>query len=333
MYDFWMVYPVKFHIAEISPEAGLFNGVKKYFGLLVLLIAILCWGPAPVVTKLALTEIPEFSFAFFGRIIAFIILAAIFIPRGFLKIKRHDLPMLILAGLTGSVFNVGFFIFGIQQTNTMDAQAIFSVGPVVNAILVYFILKEKIKPIQGLGVAVGFIGAVLIATRTFFETGTLSQGNLFGDLLIFIASISWVGYILISKKLSRTYSPQTITLYSFFISSVVFAPLALFESFSNSSWIHIVSFQGIFGILYNGIFASVIAFLAYQTGLRLTSAFAAGVILYLNPVATTLFAVPILGEKITAPFVIGALLIILGSIIATQHEHVRKNVNLRFLRI
>lgn len=303
--------------------------VKKYYGLLALLVAVLCWGPAPVVTKLALSEVPEFSFAFLGRFLAFLVLAAVFIPRGFFKISKKDLPMLFLAGLTGSVFNVGFFIFGIQMTNAMDAQAIFSAGPVVNAILAYFILKEKIKLIQAAGVAIGFFGTILIATRTFFETGTLSQGNLFGDLLIFIASLSWVGYILISKKLSKTYTPQTITLYSFLVSSIVFAPFALFEGFSNSSWIQVVGFQGIFGIFYNAIFASVIAFLAYQIGLKLTTAFAAGVILYLNPVVTTLFAVPILGEKITLPFVLGAALIILGSIIATQHEVVRNHVRQR----
>lgn len=302
---------------------------KKYYGLLALLVSVFCWGPAPVVTKLALTEVPEFSFAFLGRFLAFLVLAAIFIPRGFFKISKKHIPMLILAGLAGSVFNVGFFIFGIQMTNAMDAQAIFSVGPVVNAILAHFILKERIKLIQGLGVLIGFIGTVLVATRTFFETGTISQGNLFGDLLILIASLSWVGYILISKKLSKIYSPQTITLYSFLVSSAVFAPIALFENFSDSSWIGLLTFQGVFGIIYNGIFASVIAFLAYQIGLRLTTAFAAGVILYLNPVVTTLFSVPILGEKITTPFVLGAALIILGSIIATQHEVVRNHVRQR----
>ena len=306
--------------------------IKKYAGVLALLVAVACWGPAPVITKLALYEVPEFSFAFLGRFLACLILVAIFVPQGFLKIRKKDLPLLILAGLAGSVFNVGFFIFGIQKTGAADAQAIFSIGPVVNAILAHFILKEKIKPIQAVGVSLGFSGAVLIALRTFFESGKLSQGNLFGDLLIFISSLSWVFYILISKRLSKNYSPQTITLYSFLVSSIMFAPFALFENISDSSWLERVSVQGIFGIFYIGVFASVIAFIAYQVGLRLTSAFSAGVILYLNPVVTTIFAVFVLGEKITAPFLIGAFFIIFGSIVATQHTTIRKNINLNFMK-
>ena len=240
--------------------------------------------------------------------------------------------MLILAGFTGSTLNVAFFIFGIQYTNTMDSQAIFSAGPVVNAILAHFVLKERISLIQACGVALGFFGAVVITTRTFFETGHLSQGNLFGDLLILISSLSWVVYIIISKRLSKNYAPQTITLYSFFIGAIAFSPLALFEYVSDTSWVNTISQVGVYGIIYQGIFASVIAFLAYQIGIKLTSAFMAGVVLYLQPIATTVFAVPILGEKITAPFILGTTLIILGSIVASQHEFVRNHVRRRLSR-
>lgn len=107
--------------------------------------------------------------------------------------------------------------------------------------------------------------------------------------------------------------------------------IALWEkNWQNFNWIYSLSAKGISGILYQGIFASVLAFLAYQTGLKLTSAFAAGVILYLGPVVTTFVAVPVLGEKVTLPFLIGAALIIVGSAIATQYEMVKNHVKRRF---
>src|SRR3989344_9567384 len=136
---------------------------KKQLGLIALLISVFAWGPAPVFTKLALTEFDAFSFAFAGRIIALALLAILFVPRGFLKIQIKDIPLIILAGLTGAVFNVGFFIFGIQMTGAMDAQAIFSSGPLLTAIFAHFILKEKISKLKSLGVVIGFFGAVVIA--------------------------------------------------------------------------------------------------------------------------------------------------------------------------
>lgn len=147
-----------------------------------------------------------------------------------------------------------------------------------------------------------------------------------GNVFIFFAALSWVGYILISKKLSKNYSPITITCYSFLVSLLVFTPIAFFENYQNLNWVNHLTFNGFFGIFYQGVFASVIAFLAYQTGLKLTSAFTAGVILYLNPIVTTLVAVPVLGEKITTPFIIGAALIIIGSLTATQYELLKNNI-------
>jgi len=305
------------------------NAQTKYKGIIALIISVVCWGPTPVFSKLALQQVPEFAFAFIGRVIALVILSIIFIPRGALKIKMKDFPMMVAAGITGSVLNVGFFIFGIQKTTAMDAQAIFSIGPVVTAILAHFVLREKIRAVQALGVAIGFFGCALIGFRAYFETGHLSGGSMLGNFLVFLSSCSWVVYILISRKLSKVYSPQTITLYSFIVSAVVFAPIAIVTSFLDLSWISKLTFQGVWGVFYVGVFASVFAFLSYQVGIKLTSAFIAGVSLYLQPIITTTVAVIILGEKISAPFVIGTIFIIGGSIIATQHDLLTRHAKKR----
>lgn len=303
---------------------------QKYAGIIGLLIAVLCWAPAPVITKLALNQVPTFAFAFLSRFLALIILFIFFFHKGAFKVNTKDLPTLILAGLTGSVLNIGLFLFGIERTNAMDAQAIFSVGPLINTIFAYFILKEKIHSTQTIGVIIGFIGAVLIATKLYFETGNLQSGDLFGNLLIFLASVSWVFYILLSKKLSQKYSPTTITSYSFLVGAVAFFPVALLESGGNIGRIFNVSGVGLFGVLYQGVFASVIAFLTYQVGLKLTSAFAAGVVLYLNPIGTTLIAMIVLSEKLTLPFIVGTAFIIIGSLVATQYLSVKTHLSRLF---
>ncbi len=304
--------------------------IKKYGGILALLVSVLCWGPAPVVSKIALAEIPQLSFAFLSRFIAVLILVIAFLPKGYFKINKKDFWWFVLAGLTGTTLNFSFFLYGVVLTTAMNAQVIFTTAPIITAIFAIFILKEKINKIQIFAVILGFLGAVIIAAKDFF--GNSHSGSLLGDFLIFLSALSWVFYILLSKKLSKKYSPITITAYSFLVSSVIFAPLAVTENiYGGSAWLNHLNFVGIFGILYQGIFASVIAFSAYQIGLKLTSAFAAGVVLYLNPVVTTIIAVYVLHEKISGAFIVGALFIIVGSLIATQYEtlkyHVRKRLN------
>lgn len=302
---------------------------NKRLGILALLVSVILWGMTPVVTKLALAEITPFSLAFLRAVISTSIVFILFYKKGYFKIKREDLKIFIIAGFLGSVFNLVFFLLGVKLTSAINTQTIFTINPVLTAILASALLKEKIKRVQYVGIFIGLLGALTVAAREFFETGSFNEGSMIGNLFIFFAALSWVGYILVSKKLSKKYSPITITGYSFLVSLFVFTPIAFFENYQNLNWVSHLTFNGFFGIFYQGVFASVIAFLAYQTGLKLTSAFTAGVILYLNPIVTTLVAVPVLGEKITTPFIIGAILIIVGSVTATQYEFLKNNIRRR----
>lgn len=301
----------------------------KTLGIFALLFAIFLWGPAPVIIKLTLEEVPEISLGFLRNFIAVSALFLLFFKKGYFSIQRQDLPLFILAGLLGSALNTILFLFGIQSTSAISAQTIFTAAPILTALLAYFILKERITLVQFFGVFFGLAGAVIVATRDFLETGILSLGNLQGSVLVVLAMISWVLYILISKRLSFRYSPITITSFSFLVGFVVFIPLFIGENLKGFGWISEVTSLGIFGILYQGLFAGVLAVLVYQIGLKLTSAFTAGVVLYLNLVITTVFAVPILGEKITFPFLVGAALVILGSFISTQFEFVKNHIQKR----
>lgn len=302
---------------------------KKELGILALLCAVFLWGPAPVLTKLALYEIPPFTLAFLRGVLALAIVFLIFFPRGYFTFHRKDIWKFLAAGFAGQGLNVGLFFYGIQTTSAITAQAIFTLAPIGTALFAYFFLKERITWIQIGGAALGFGGALLVAFHETFETGVWQTGTLQGNFLIFLAMLSWVAYILISKHLSRAYSPITITSFSFVVGAIWFFPLALGELLHDSSWMSGVHAGAWFSVIYLGVFASVIAFLAYQTGLQLTSAFTAGLVLYLNPILTTLVAVPVLGEKITSLFAVGALFIIVGSFTATQFETIKNHIRKR----
>lgn len=297
---------------------------KKQLGILALLVSALCWGPGPIVSKLALTEIPQFSLGFLRGVVATVLVILLFYRQGYLRMDRKDLPLFILAGLFGSVFNLGFFFYGIQFTSTMSAQAVFTTAPLLNTVFSFLILKEWIKLVQVGGVLLGMAGAIVIALRTFFETGSLETGNIIGNAFVFLAAISWVGFIIISKKLSKKgYHPITITSHTLIISMFGFLPLAVLENMQDSAWTQTVGGLGLLGIVYSSVVAGVLAFLAYQTGLKLTSAFTAGVVIYLQPLITTVVASVVLNERISLSFAVGALLIITGSFIATQHEFIK----------
>jgi len=118
---------------------------KKQLGILLLLVSVLMWGPGPVITKLALKEVPQWSLAFLRAVISTAIVFILFYKKGYFKVEKKDLPLLYTAGALGSVFNLAFFFLGIQRTSAINAQTIFTVSPILTAVLAAILLKEKIK--------------------------------------------------------------------------------------------------------------------------------------------------------------------------------------------
>ncbi len=304
---------------------------QRKLGLLLLLATVFLWGPGPVVTKLALEEVPQFSLAFLGRLLALVCMVFVARKGKAFAIEKKDMGMFFLAGLFGQGLNLGLFFYAIQHTSAMTAQAIFALAPVATAIFAFVFLKERIAALQVAGTLIALGGALLITMEEILLGGSLSGGAFRGNIVMVFAMLSWVAYILVSKKLSLRYSPVTITLYSFLVGLFLFLPFAFVENARSMAWIGSVGFQGWFGVFYQGIFASVLAFLAYQTGLKLTSAFAAGIVLYLNPIATAIVAVPVLGEHLSTLFVIGTGLILSGSFIATQFERMKNHIRRKSL--
>lgn len=286
-------------------------------GILALLGATLFWGAGPVVVKLAILEIPPYMFAFLRMTLAFLILLPFFIKSN-QKIDKLDLGKLLMVGVFGAGISSIFFMSGIVRTEASTSAAIFATVPLVNAIAAYFILKEKLVWVRGIGVAIGLIGSLVLVR------GSL---NVLGDILILGAVFSWVAYIILSKELLKKYSPLTITTLSFLVGMVMIFPLSLFEFINNPAWYENLTALGIFTIVYGAIFMSVAASLLFQFGVKYTSAFEAGIVTYLNPVLTTIFAIPFLGEHPTPLFLLGTGLILGGVFLATTYELIKKRRN------
>jgi drug/metabolite transporter (DMT)-like permease len=64
-----------------------------------------------------------------------------------------------------------------------------------------------------------------------------------------------------------------------------------------------------------------LAFGLWQFGISKVSETNVGFFLYISPIVTTLIAITFLGEHVTAEFLIGSLLIVIGLLVAEAHLH------------
>lgn len=302
-----------------------YNGLmsKRTLGVLALLAAALIWGIGPVVTKVGLEEVPVFSLGFLRNVLGMAILLP-FAYKGFKKIKRKDILRLTLIGLFGSGLNAIFFFAGLSRTSATASAAIFATVPLVNALAASYILREKPTLVRMLGVIVGFLGSLLIALGPALLGGSRIDGDVLGNLLVVGSVFFWVAYIIGSKKLLEDYPPLTLVTFSMLIGTIALLPLFVLELLNNPLWYLNAGGGAGLAILYGGVMSGVLAFTLFQWGMQYTSAFEAGIVVYLQPPVTDFFAVAFLGENLSPLFIIGTVLILGGVFLATSYEFIKK---------
>lgn len=202
------------------------NQVK---GVLCILCSALCFAGMSTFVRLA-GELPVFEKAFFRNFVASIIAA-------FLVWKNH-VPLRVgkgngryvflrcVFGTCGLVFN----FYAIDRLNLADANMLNKLSPFFSIIFSYFLLKERVKPVQILAVIGAFLGALLI----------IKPGG--GSLQSFPALVGFLGgmgagaaYTCVRKATGNGTPGPIIVLYFSCFSCLLMMPLIAMD-FVIPSW-------------------------------------------------------------------------------------------------
>ena len=285
---------------------------------IALILAHLIWGATFVVAKVTLEEFPPMSLALLRFAFASLLLAPFFFAeRKKIHIKKEDLPKLIAIGVFIITLNIAFFFEGIKRTSATDASVLTLIIPILSVLFGWWFLKEKVYLINLFGIALGFLGALIIIGLPQIFSGTFSPQAFIGNILIILASISFVIGATISKKILNKYPTIIVTAIAFLIGTVTFFIPASFEYIQNPSWINQITILGILGLIFMTLLSSISAYFLFEWGLSKTSVIVSNLFQYIEPFVAVLLAVTILGERISNPFLIGALLIGAGVYLGT----------------
>jgi len=289
-------------------------------GVLALIIANIIWGFASPIFKWSLTNITPFTLAFLRFFIATIIFGILLRKHlAFPITDKKDLKLLITYALTGITGNITFFFLGLQLTLAMNVPVIASSQPIMVFLFAYFFLKEKFKFNKALGMVIGTVGILAIVLEPIYFNGL--DGNVFGNFLIVIATISGVVGMLTGRTIFQKYNPLVLTFWAFVISAISFLPPAIVENIQNPTIFTSLDIRGIVGIIFGSVFSSAIAYGLFSYGLSKIQASEASLFIYIDPIAGTILSYFMLHEPITIPFLIGAFFIFMGIFIAERRIH------------
>ncbi len=282
-----------------------------------LIISNIIWGAAPPIFKFALTNIPPFSLAFLRFGIATLLLLPFLYRLNYWKVKRQDWWLFLQNALYGVTFNISFFFLGLRLAPSINASVIATASSIFTTLLAVIFISEKPSLKTLFGNLIGFIGVLIIILSPFSNYQiNINKGEMLGNIFLVLATLSAAAQAVTSRKLALKYRSRTFTFYSFLIGATSFFPFALMELFSNPSWPLYLDLRGISGLIFGAVFSSFIAYSIWGFAAEKITASQIGLYMYVNPIITVLIAIPLLGEKITPPFIIGTLLAVLGIYVA-----------------
>ena len=293
------------------------SGIRiEYF---LMLIASFFWAIGHPLGRIITQSIHPFQIGTITLSTGFLGLLLFMTITGRIKLikKLHYRDVLISLGL--GVF--GFFFY---QMLTFSALAripasmnavLVSINVVFIALLAALILKERIRPIRIMGIALAFCGVVLVTFNRGFNFGGTGSIDLLGIAFSLLAALSFALYSVIGKKVLVTNDPLIIALIALFSGAVLLTTLTAstvgFSEIANADW----STLGI--LIFLGLTMIAISYPLWFTCLKRLPASHVSIYIYITPIFAVILSLIILGERFSWLFWVGGALI-LGGIFITN---------------
>ncbi len=295
---------------------------KRLHAFLLLLLATSIWAFAAIVIKFTLQGISPFSFLFYRFFISSIFaLASIYMFGSKLPKSMSLRVMIVVHGLLSTTFALGFLFLGLNQTTVLNLSLITLALPLLASIAGVIFLKEKITKREKIGIAVALAGTAITLVGPIIESG-IATGTFWGNLMLILHITFDIAAIVVLKKLlKKDVSPTAITNYGFLVGFVSFIPIILFNFRFFIAEVAALSPIYHLGVLYMALFSGNIAYLFRSRAQKIIEVSEASLFSYLIPVLSVPLAVILLREELTLGFVVGAIIVIIGVIIAETRSH------------
>ncbi len=220
------------------------------------------------------------------------------------RIPLRHLKVYLILGLMGVFgFNL-FFFLGMRSTSATNGALIMAINPFLTGILAYFFLQQRPNYHQMIGFPIGVIGVAIVVLGAGAHVHVES-----GDLLIFVANLSWAFYTVFARKLMPADTSgiaSTTGIMTVGALALTAAALISGERFVMPSW-HAGG-----ALLLMTVFGGVLAYLFWNASIAKIGASQSAIFLNLVPVASMAIAVfegmpPTQIQMIGGALVIGAV--------------------------
>jgi drug/metabolite transporter (DMT)-like permease len=292
-------------------------GASRLDYALIVIVGIV-WGTSFPAIKVAVEGegVDPFLLTFLRIGIGALSGVAFLVIRGRLDFSVFRNPYVWLLGALNAI------AFGLQHlgqvyTTASKTALLVDVNVVFIALLMVAVFRERMAAPKVLAVFLGVAGVAVLTTR--LDPSFVTQGELRGDLLVFLAGVVWSVYVVNTKEMLDRGGDYLALSVGVLVTTSVFAAIPL-------PWAHVsrpISPVGWASIVWLGAAVMFPPIAAWTRSIRVVSPTVAAIILLDEIAVAAALSIGFLGEPFAPFFVLGGVLIVAGMIVASLAERGR----------
>ncbi len=278
---------------------------------LLLIFTMMFWSANSVIARSVVETVPPMHLSFLRWLVALLILLPFAwrpFQRQWPQYRTNWRLILVLALFSVTLFNSLLYI-AVQFTIAINISLVTTAIPAFTVLIAWAALREPISRRIGLGMAAAFFGVLVIVAKGDISIITEFDFNR-GDLITMAAVFCWSVYSVLLRRLPKGLDPVGFMFAITLIGTIMIVPLFVIELGMGRAMT--ITPSGIFGIVYLGLFASILAFLFFNNGVKRLGANRATQFNYLMPFFGVALAMIFLGEMPRWFHGVGITLVLLG---------------------
>lgn len=321
-------------IGEVSGASELFQwvwGGSKHSGLLCVALSCACYALMEVPTVLfAAHAIPAFQTAAMRCGIIALASGLMLRKAGVPLLGNPDLRWLLAARVLCGFAALSAFFFSLGALGAADVTAITYLGPFLVAAMAHVVLHEKTALTEMLGMALGFVGVILLAQPPLFFKNPMLSGlermysiqkgqdgwdDPLALLVCLLATVAGAAALCAIRSLMKAGESPLVTVFAF---SAFSGPAAVCMLGITQKFVFLGAWE-----IVGTCLVSMLAFAAQvllARGLQLERAARGSSIQSLKVLLSSLFATALFGERLTILGGSGAVLIVLSCALVATTE-------------
>ncbi len=279
-------------------------------GLALTLAAL--WGGNPVAAKAGLDDAPPLRMGWMRFVLGTVVILiwAIATKQSFRVLRNEWWPLIGLGVLFSS--QIAFMNVGQDHTTAGHAAVITATFPLWTGVIAHFVVPgDRLNRGKVIGTLLAYAGVVAL-----FSTGLEGDATIGGDLLMVVSA-----FLLGSRLIYLSQAAQGIAIHKLlFAQSAVGIPVFLIAGAIVEDEAFVMTSKLAVSLLYQGIVIAGFGFLGITWLLQRYLPSGVATTQLTTPFFAVIAGAIILGEDIGPELVVGAVLVVLGQIIARGQE-------------